>query len=227
MNTSTLKHAFKMSLPVMFGYVPLGIVFGVLFQNLGYAWYWSPLMGIFIFAGAAQFMAVGLLGAHAGLIEVAVSTFVLNSRHMFFGISLLKRYRATGLKKLYMIFGLTDETYSLVTATQPPAGVDEQDYYFYLTAMNQTYWVIGCTIGALLGAAVEFNTHGMDFALSALFMVLLIEQWKKIKNPAPFIIAFLCSLFSLWMFSEQMLLASIGLSVSILFFAKSKLEVAK
>lgn len=227
MKSSTLKHAFKSSVPVMFGYVPLGMAFGVLFQNLGYAWYLAAIMGVFVFAGAAQFMAVGLLAAHAGLVEVAVSTLVLNSRHMFFGISLLKRYRATGFKKLYMIFGLTDETYSLVTSTHPPAGEDDQNYYAALTAMNHSYWVIGCALGALLGASVEFDARGMDFALTALFMVLLIEQWKIIKNPVPFIIALACGIFSIWFFPEQMLLVAIGLSITVLFIAKSKIEVAK
>ena len=227
MNASPIKHAFKSSLPVMFGYVPLGMAFGVLFQNLGFAWYYAALMGIFVFAGAAQFMAVGLLAAHAGLLEVAVSTLVLNSRHMFFGISLLKRYHATGFKKLYMIFGLTDETYSLVTSTRSPAGVDDQNYYAALTAFNHSYWVMGCALGALLGASVEFDARGMDFALSALFMVLLIEQWKKIKNPIPFIIALACGIFSIWFFAEQMLLVAIGLSITVLFLAKPKMAKLK
>ncbi|MCW8946229.1 MAG: AzlC family ABC transporter permease, partial [Sedimenticola sp.] len=103
-----LSSAFRASIPVMFGYVPLGMAFGILFQNLGYAWFYAPLMGITVYAGAAQFMAVGLLAAQASLFEVAISTLILNSRHMFFGVSLLGRYRATGLKKLYLIFGLTD-----------------------------------------------------------------------------------------------------------------------
>ena len=227
MNASTLKHAFKSSLPVMFGYVPLGMAFGVLFQNLGFAWYYAAAMGIFVFAGAAQFMAVGLLAAHAGLLEVAIATLVLNSRHMFFGISLLKRYHAKGFKKLYMIFGLTDETYSLVTSARSIPGEDDQNYYAALTAMNHSYWVAGCTLGALLGASVEFDARGMDFVLTALFMVLLIEQWKQIKNPVPFIIALACGLFSIWFFVEQMLLVAIGLSITILFATKSKIEVAK
>ena len=109
MNHQLLNRAFRDSLPVMFGYVPLGMAFGVLFQNLGYSWYFATLMSVFVFAGAAQFMAIGLLAAHAPLLEVAIATFIINSRHMFFGLSLLRRYHARGLKKFYLIFGLTDE----------------------------------------------------------------------------------------------------------------------
>lgn len=213
---STLSAAFRASMPVMFGYIPLGITFGMLFQDLGYAWYYAPLMGITVFAGAAQFMAVGLLSAQAGLLEVAIATFILNSRHLFFGLSLLNRYRATGLKKFYLIFGLTDETYSLITSTPPPARHCEQDYYLALTALNQSYWVFGCALGALLGAAVQFDTTGMDFALTALFMVLVIEQWKKLREPFPFVTAGLCGLVALLFFKQHMLLVSIALSLLIL-----------
>lgn len=227
MTTSNLKHAFLASLPVMFGYVPLGMAFGILFQNLGFHWYYAAVMSIFVFAGAAQFMAVGLLAANAGLLEMAIATFALNSRHMFFGLSLLKRYHAKGLKKFYLMFGLTDETYSLVTSTHSPSGEDDQNYYLALTAMNHSYWVAGSALGALLGASIEFDSTGMDFALPALFMVLVIEQWKKIKNPVPFVIALGCGIFSIWFFNEQMLLVSIGLSISILLMAKSSMETAK
>ena len=211
----------------MFGYVPLGMAFGILFQDLGYAWYFATIMGIFVFAGAAQFMAVGLLADNAGLFEVAVSTFVLNSRHMFFGLSLLRRYNGWGLKKLYLIFGLTDETYSLITATHQPKGENEQNYYAVLTALNHFYWVMGCTLGALLGASVEFDSRGMDFALTALFTVLLIEQWKKIQNPIPFVIALGCGAVSLWLFPDKMLLVSIALSISILLLLKPKMDKFK
>ena len=194
----------------------LGMAFGMLFQDLGYAWYYAPVMGVVVFAGAAQFMAVGLLSAHAGLVEIAFSTFILNSRHLFFGISLLKRYRSRGLKRFYMIFGLTDETYSLITSSHPPAGVDEQDYYLSLTLLNQLYWVTGCLIGALLGKIIHFDTTGMDFALTALFMVLVIEQWKQVREPFPFVVAVACGLFALLFFKQQMLLVAIGLSLAIL-----------
>ncbi|MCP3668448.1 MAG: AzlC family ABC transporter permease [Gammaproteobacteria bacterium] len=210
------QQAFRASLPVMFGYVPLGTAFGILFQGLGYPWYYSPLMGLLVYAGAAQFMAVGLLAAHAGLLEVAVSTLVLNSRHLFYGLSVMSRYRGKGLKKLYMVFGLTDETYSLVTSGNPPDSDHQQNYYFAITALNQSYWVLGCTLGALAGASFEFDTQGMEFTLTALFVVLMMEQWKVVREPFPFIIALVSSLIAIWLYQDQMLLMAIGLSLSLL-----------
>ena len=200
----------------MFGYVPLGMAFGMLFQDLGYPWYFATLMGLFVFAGAAQFMAIGLLTAQAGLLEVAVSTLALNSRHIFFGLSVLGRYRARGLKKAYLIFGLTDETYSLITSTEPRGQQNEQDYYLIITALNQTYWLVGCTLGAVTGSLADLNTAGMDFALTALFLVLLIEQWKKIRELFPFAIAMFSGMFGIVLFREQMLLIAIATAIVVL-----------
>jgi len=200
----------------MFGYVPLGMAFGILFQDLGYPWYFATLMGLFVFAGAAQFMAIGLLTAQAGLLEVAVSTLALNSRHIFFGLSVLGRYRARGLKKAYLIFGLTDETYSLITSTEPRGQQNEQDYYLIITALNQTYWLVGCTLGAVTGSLADLNTAGMDFALTALFLVLLIEQWKKIRELFPFAIAMFSGMFGIVLFREQMLLIAIATAIVVL-----------
>ena len=231
MTPTIFNHAFRASLPVMFGYIPLGMAFGILFQDLGYGWYYAAVMGIFVFAGAAQFMAVGLLSAHAGLLDIAISTFILNSRHMFFGLSLLKRYRAKGLKKFYLIFGLTDETYSLITSTHPAVDgdnvEDEQSYYLAITALNQSYWIAGCALGALLGVSIEFDSTGMDFALAALFMVLLIEQWKRVREPFPFVVALVCGIFSMWFFNEQMLLLAIGLSTALLLMGQARVERIK
>ena len=200
----------------MFGYVPLGMAFGILFQDLGYPWYFATLMGLFVFAGAAQFMAIGLLTAQAGLLEVAVSTLALNSRHIFFGLSVLGRYRARGLKKAYLIFGLTDETYSLITSTEPRGQQNEQDYYLIITALNQTYWLVGCTLGAVTGSLADLNTAGMDFALTALFLVLLIEQWKKIRELFPFAIAMFSGMLGIVLFREQMLLIAISTAIVVL-----------
>jgi len=220
------QQVIKATLPVMFGYIPLGIAFGILFQNLGYAWYFAPLMGIIVFAGAAQFMAVGLLAANAGLFEIFAATLILNSRHMFFGLSVLNRYTAKGWRKLYMIYTLTDETYSLVTSTQPPEGSDSNRYYLMISALNHSYWVIGCAIGALLGSRITFDSTGMDFALTALFTVLMIEQWKQVKESFPFVVALIAGLMSIMLWPQHMLIAAIGLSLLVLIFqARVKGEI--
>lgn len=216
MNQQTLKSTF----PVLFGYIPLGMTFGMLFQDLGYAWYFATLMAIVVYAGAAQFMIIGLLLAGAGLLEIFVAILLLNSRHIFYGLSLLKKYGQWDLKKMYLTFGLTDETYSLVTTINPPKDANPKDCYFTITALNHSYWIIGCTLGAWVGSSFQINTEGMDFALTALFVVLLIEQWKKIKEPLPFVIATISSAVAIIIFSDQMLLVSILLSIIVLMLAK-------
>ncbi len=181
------QSVFRLTLPILFGYIPLGMAFGVLFvTQLDYAWWVAPLMGVLIYAGAGQILAVSLLATHAGLLEVFVAMFVLNARHLFYGLSLLGRFRGAGKRKFYLIFGLTDETYSLLTSR--PRGYDrslEQETDFRITGFNQLYWVVGCTLGALLGSNVAFDSTGIEFALVALFIVLTIEQYKSLGDSAP------------------------------------------
>jgi 4-azaleucine resistance transporter AzlC len=209
-----IRSALKISLPILFGFVPLGIAFGLLFKELGYPWYFASLMAIFVYAGAAQFMAIGLLSSGVGLLEIAISTFFLNSRHMFYGLAFLKSFGVWNLRKLYLIFGLTDETYALMTTIKVPKNFTKERYYFFITLFAQLYWVLGCTIGALAANALSFNTNGMEFAATALFVVLLIEQWMKVKRSLPFVIAFIASSIALLFFIKHMLLVAIILSIA-------------
>ncbi|KPQ01707.1 AzlC family ABC transporter permease [Marinobacter sp. HL-58] len=180
---------FRLTLPILFGYLPLGMAFGVLFTTqLEYAWWVAPVMGILVYAGAGQILAVSLLAANAGLLEVFLAMFVLNARHLFYGLSLLGQFRGAGWRKAYLIFGLTDETYSLLTS-RPRTGNRqyEQAMDFRITLFNQCYWVIGCALGALLGANVVFDSTGIEFALVALFIVLTIEQYKALGDLFPIV----------------------------------------
>ncbi len=211
-----IRDLLQTTSPILFGYLPMGMAFGVLFQDLGYPWPYATLMGLLIFAGSAQFLAIGLLAAGAGWVEVALSTFLLNARHLFYGLSMLKRYGHWGLRKLYLIFGLTDETYALLTSTTPPKQVDPPRYYLWITALNQSYWVAGCTLGAWLGAALPFNPEGMEFIITALFTVLLIEQWKRLQESLPLVIAALSAGAMLILFPQQMLAGSILLALLLL-----------
>ena len=208
-----IRDAIKTTLPIFFGYLPLGIAFGLLFQELGYPWYYATLMGVCIYAGAAQFMAVGLLAAGAGFVEIAMATFFLNSRHLFYGLALLNSFGNWGLRKIYLIFGLTDEVYSLMSTIELPEGTDKPQFYFLMTILSQGYWVLGCTLGAWAGTKLVFNTQGMEFAATALFMVLLIEQWIKVRRPLPFIIALIASAIALLLFAQHMLILAISLSL--------------
>lgn len=219
MTKQTFTNAFKTTIPVLFGYIPMGMAFGILFNELGYHWLYATLMATVIYAGAGQFMAVGLLANQAGLMEVAITTLLLNSRHLFYGISLINKFKTCWWRKLYLIFGLTDETYSLLTANHPSIGegADKSKFYLLITLLNHSYWIIGSTLGAILGANLNINTDGLAFTLPALFMVLAIEQYKSIREYRPFVMACSVAFFSIWLFSrDNMLLMSILLSIIVL-----------
>jgi len=211
---------FRQSLPVLFGYVPLGIAFGVLFSDLGYHWLWATAMGLFIYAGAAQFLAVGLIANQAGLLEVFVAVFLLNARHLVYGLSLIARLRLSGWRRWYLIFALTDETYSLLTSLEQQAPDQRDRLQLRIAALNHLYWVLGCTLGAWLGSRLALPTEGAEFALPALFMVLALEQYRQIKKPLLFLLALLIGLVALLINPEQMLLIAVLLAVSLLLMAK-------
>jgi len=204
----------------MFGFVPLGIAFGLLFQDLGYPWYFASLMGIIVYAGAAQFMAIGFLSAGLGVVEIAMSTFFLNSRHMFYGLSFLESFGNWNIRKLYLIFGMTDETYALLTTIKVPESFVKERYYLYITLFAQFYWVLGCTIGAILADVLTFNTDGMEFAATALFVVLLIEQWIIVRRLLPFIVGFISSIIALVFFINHMLLTAVMISIALIVFMR-------
>ena len=206
---------FQTSLPVAFGYIPLGMAFGVLLVGLGYDWWWAPVMGLVIYAGSAQFLAVSLLAAGAGAVDALVATLLLNLRHVFYGLTLLDRYRGLGGGKSYAIFGLTDETFSLLGG-EPPREHDRR-FVLGLTALNQGWWVIGCTVGALVGGSLPFSTQGLAFSLTALFAVLLVEQGKKTFRPGPmFGAALAATLCLIFLPGKYFLIASISLASLVL-----------
>lgn len=167
----------KTSIPVAFGYLPLGMAFGVLLVGLGYDWWWAPAMGLLIYAGSAQFLAVSLLAAGAGALDAFVATLLLNLRHVFYGLTMVDRYRALGRSRGYAVFGLTDETFSVLVGAVDPD--DDRRLVLGVTAMNQGWWVTGCALGALGGHSLPFSTQGLAFSLTALFAVLLVEQLTR------------------------------------------------
>lgn len=220
--TRTVKYAFKQSLPVMAGYLVLGIGFGILLNSKGYGAGWAFLMSAFIFAGSMQFVTIDLIGAGAGLLTAALMTVMVNARHIFYGISMLERYRDTGKRKPYLIFALTDETYSLVCSGEVPDGVDRNGYFFLVTLFDHCYWVIGGVLGALLGQIFPFDTKGIDFAMMALFLVVVVDQWRSTKNHGAALIGFGASLVSLLLFGPDRFLipAMAAITVLLLLFRK-------
>ena len=182
MKRKALRAAFPYTVPVMTGYMVLGISYGVLITASGFP-FWMPMVtSLTIFAGSMEFVLVNLLLSGFDLLQAFLMTLMINARHLFYGISMLDRYRGMGLKKLYMIFGLTDESFSVNCVTDPPEGVDRSWFMFFVTLLDHSYWFLGTTLGGIFGSLVNFNTEGLDFVMTAMFVVIFMEQWKKDKN---------------------------------------------
>ena len=180
----TIRYAFVRSLPIMAGYIVLGLGFGVLLQSKGYGAGWALVMSGLIYAGSMQYVAIDLLAGGASLISAAIMTLMVNARHLFYGISMLERYKDTGAAKPYLIFALTDETYSVVCSGGVPEGVDRKKYYFWVSLLNQLYWIAGGVAGALLGSVLPFDTTGIDFSMTALFLVVYCLRGVDLLGPA-------------------------------------------
>lgn len=215
---NSLKHAFKASLPIMAGYVVLGMGFGILLESKGYAWWWAALMSGIIYAGSMQYVTIDLMTGGATLIASALMTLLVNIRHLFYGITMLEDYKDTGAKKPYLIFALTDETFSLVCSPKLPENVNRKDYYFLVSLLNQSYWVLGSVLGGLVGNAFTFNTTGIDFAMTALFVVIFVEQWESTKQHLPAITGVLCTVIALLLFGpgDFLIPAMIAITVALL-----------
>lgn len=212
----TTKYAFKQSLPVMAGYLVLGMGFGILLKTKGYGVVWAFFMSLFIYAGSMQYVTINLLAGGATVISAALMTLMVNARHLFYGISMIERYRSAGPYKPYLIFGLTDETYSLVCSGNVPEGVDEKKYYFTLTFLNQCYWIIGSVAGSLLGNLITFNTAGIEFSMTALFLVVFVDQWKSVKNHTSAVVGVVTSVICLLIFGAENFLIPTMISITVI-----------
>ena len=200
---SNAKTAFLATLPVMAGYVVLGTGFGILLSSKGYGPLWSLAMSLFIYAGSMQYLAVDLLTGGATLITAALTTLMVNARHLFYGISMIDKYKDTGKYKPYLIFALTDETYTLNCGALPEGVTDAPTYYFLVSLFNHSYWVAGSLLGGLLGYVIPFNTEGIDFALTALFVTVFVEQWLSTKDHIPALIGVGSSVVCLFLFGAD------------------------
>ena len=198
MEKSIAKQAFAASIPVLSGYVTLGAGFGILLHSRGYGLGWALAMSLFIYAGSMQYLAVELLAGGAGLLTAAVTTLMVNARHLFYGISMIDKYRDAGWRKPYLIFALTDETYSLNCSAQRSKG-----YYFLVSLFNQCYWVAGSALGAILARALPFSTEGIDFSLTALFVTVFIDQWRSTGDHIPALVGLTASLAALVCFGAD------------------------
>lgn len=207
MGKKAFKQVFLDTLPVLAGYLFLGMGFGILLaEQTGKGVGWAAFMAVFVFAGSGQYLAVELLRDHTDLISAAIAIFLVNARHIFYGISLIDAYKNTGFKKIYMIFGLTDETYSLVTQKSPPEGMPRHTYCLLVTGLDHLYWVIGCVLGNLVGSYIPISFEGVEFVLTALFVTLFVEQWLSSKNHIPAIIGVGCTVICLAVIGKDLFL---------------------
>ena len=217
---SVIFAAFRDTLPVMTGYAVLGIGFGILLSSKGYGAIWALLMGLMIYSGTMQFVAIDLLTTHATLATTAITALMVGARHLFYGISMLKRYENSGILKPYLIFALTDETYSLVCNSDA-----DLKYCFLVSLLDHVYWLSGTVIGAILGSLLEFDARGIDFALTALFITICTEQWLNESNHVSALTGFAASVFCLMIFgSENFLIPSMILITIALFALRGKIE---
>ena len=218
----TVKHAFKQSVPIMAGYIVLGMGFGVLLESKGYGVLWAIAMSVFIYAGSMQYVAINLITGGASLIATALMTLMVNARHLFYGISMLDKYKNVGKYKPYLIFALTDETYSLVCSGKIPEGVDRNKYYFLVSLFDQVYWLIGSVIGSVVGSVLNFNTAGIDFSMTALFLVVFVEQWKSTKDHASAIAGVAASVVCLLIFGAGNFVIPAMISITVILLLMRK-----
>lgn len=213
MKMKTLRRAFLATVPVMAGYLVLGTAYGILLADKGYSVLLGLAQSLFIFAGSMQFVGINLLAGGASLVSAAVMTLLVNARHLFYGFTMLEKYRNTGKMKPYLIFGLTDETFALVV-NDAPEGVNRNLYFFLVTLFDQCWWVTGTLIGCLAGSAMNFNTEGIDFAMTALFVVIFTEQILEASDYLPAITGVAASVICLIIFGPDRFLIPAMLAIT-------------
>jgi len=225
MDKKAFKRALKAALPIVLGYIPASFAFGLMLTAAGFKFTTAIIMSIIIYTGAGQYLAVGFFINNVSLLSMAITTFLVNSKHMFYGLSLLKDYKNAGMRKPYLIFSLTDETYAVLTGSIIPEGINKLNYMFYVSLINHCSWITGTILGSVLGSVFKFNTKGLDFAMTALFLVIVIEQLKVFKTKLPFFIGAISALIA-WVTvgKSNMLLGGALLSVVLLIIFRKKID---
>lgn len=225
MDKKALKAAFKTSVPVILGYLPSGFAFGLMMSSLGQKVITSAIMAILMYAGAGQYLAVDFIKNNSPFITIIITTFLINCKHLFYGLSLIETFNKTGRKKPLLIFLLTDETYALLTGTAYPKNVNENHYIFFVAVINYLSWICGCIFGAVFGSVVKFDTTGLDFAMTALFLVIVTGQLKAFDTKYPFVIGAGAAIFALMFFGKgNILLGGAVMTVILLIILRKRIE---
>ena len=221
---ATVRRALVSTLPVFAGYIGLGFGFGVILRTRGYPVWLAPLMACTMYAGSMQYVAVDLLFGGVSLLTAAVTTLMVNARHLFYGVSMIDKYKGAGWRKPYLMFALTDETYSLLcsdTTTDP----SRYNYYFFVSLFDQCYWIMGCTLGAAVGGVLPFPTKGIDFVLTALFVTIVVDQWRANRDHLPVLVGAAAAALSLLLFGSDNMLIPAMLFIAVVLTLLRKREV--
>lgn len=223
-HAAALRAAFPATIPVLTGYLCIGIAYGLLMANAGYGVFWALLLSLLCYAGSMEFVAVSLLTAGFDPVQALLMALMINARHAFYGLSMLEKYRGTGWARPFLIFSLTDETFSLVSTLEPLDGVTRRDFYFWISLLDYLYWQVGSVLGALIGGLLPFDTTGLDFALTALFIVLFLEQWRKRENRPAALIGLGCTAVSLAVVgADRLVIPAMVLILAVLLGGRNKL----
>lgn len=225
MKTKAFKAALPYTIPICIGFLFLGMSYGFLMRSKGFSFVYPMLTSLLIFAGSMEFITINLLLASFNPIYTLLLTIMVNARHIFYGISMLDKYKNCGYKKLYLIFGMCDESFSINCSITPPPDIDKGWFMFFVTLLNHIYWVSGATLGGLLGYVISFDTKGIDFVMTALFVVMFINQWEETQNHLSAIIGLICPFICLIIFeSQNFMLPSMALII-LCFLLLKKLQV--
>lgn len=216
-----LRAALPLTLPILAGFWFLGLSYGIYMNKMGFPFQYPMMMSLTIFAGSAEFVTADLLRGLFNPLQTFLMVFLINARHLFYGLSLLNKYEDVGRKKAYLIFGLCDESFSINYGADIPPGVDKGWFYFFVTLLNHLYWVIGATMGGLLGNLVAFNTRGIEFVMTALFVVIFVEQWLKEKSHTSALVGLASSVLCLLAFGAQrFIIPTMGLILLVIMLIK-------
>ena len=219
------KAAFPHNIPVMAGFTFLGLAYGVLMSTKGYGPMWSFLMSAIAYCGSMQFVAINLLVVSFDPVQAFLMALMVNARHLFYGLSLLKKYKGVGKLKFFLIYWLCDETFSITYSFDPPKDVEPKWFYFFISLINYAHWVLCSVIGGLIGHLITFDTKGIDFSLTALFVVIFINGWKEAKNRVPGIIGMVCSVVSIMIFGTgNFIIPAMIMLLIVLTLGRGKLE---
>ncbi len=220
----TMKYVFYKTIPVLLGYLFLGFAFGLLLQEAGYSFWWALLSSVIVYAGSIQFVLVDFLSGGTSLPVIAVMTLLINSRHAFYGLSFVEKFRKMKTYP-YMVFSLTDETYSLLCSLKTPEGMDEKKVMFLISLFDQLYWIAGSVLGAVLGQMLPFDMTGIDFAMTALFVTIFVDQWREARSHLPAVIGLCSAVVCLLIFGgSNFILPSLIITVGLLMALRGRLE---